>query len=60
MEGNALCTALTQNITEFLNYRCMISLLYLKTLFAVSINSDFQGQTGKIGAEVVSVYGDLS
>ena len=48
----------TQNITEFLNYRCMISLMYVKTLLAVSINSAFLGQTGRISAEVVDVYAD--
>jgi hypothetical protein len=37
----------------------MISLIYLKTLFAVSINTAFQGQTGRIGAEVVNVYEDI-
>jgi len=57
-DSNTPCKAPTQNISEFLNYRCMISLLYLKTLFALSINSAFQGQTGIIGAEVVTVYRD--
>jgi len=33
----------------------MISPEYLKTLFAGSINSAFQGQTGRISAEVVNV-----
>ena len=50
------CKAPTQNIIEFLNYRCIIYQMYLKTLFAVSINSAFQGYTGRISAEVVNVY----
>jgi hypothetical protein len=36
----------------------MISLLYLKTLFELSRNAAFQGQTDRIGTDVVTVYGD--
>jgi hypothetical protein len=55
-DGNTLCKAPNQNITEFLNYRCTIFLVYLKTLPAMGINSAFHGQTGRINAEVVNVY----
>lgn len=35
-DSNTPCKAITQYVTEFLNYICMISLMYLKTLSAVS------------------------